>query len=312
MVNPVRASGRGQSGSSRTQTVREAMSPPVRRLLPVASQSRSLAKFAAVLDPSRRSVQVRSVTSRARTAESITLPSGRLSNTTTPAASPRTVVMDLRSSSSESVQVRTRCPTSSPTQQVRMVLPEPGMVASTTANGDRVRVNGRRIGVAEQGEVVGAVCWCAPGEVGQEPAEQELPRRGDHARGGAVRDRVELDPAGEVEPGRLVVAGRLQQGAVRAQHRGGDHPGQHRQAGPGPTRQHRRQHRLRGGDFLGVGLPGAGVDSALHHVGVLGQQPGQQGRAQPASPTPAAARPRRRRPRPAPRTPAPGRRGDRR
>ena len=56
--------------------------------------------------------------------------------------------MALRSSSSESVQVRTRCPDSIPTQAVRMVFPEAGMVASTIPNGDRQRVNGRRIGVA--------------------------------------------------------------------------------------------------------------------------------------------------------------------
>ena len=115
------------------------MSPPSRRLLPVAVHTRSLANAAVLFPPSIRSAQVRSVISRASTGESITVPSARLSKMIVPTGSARTEVMALRSSSSLCVQVSTRCPYSMPSPHVRMVLPDPGMVEVTTPNGIRVR-----------------------------------------------------------------------------------------------------------------------------------------------------------------------------
>ena len=115
------------------------MSPPRRRLLPVAVHTRSLANAAVTFLPRIRSAQVRSVISRASTGESMAVPSARLSKMIVPTGSASTEVMALRSSSSLCVQVSTRCPYSMPSPHVRMVLPEPGMVEVTTPNGIRVR-----------------------------------------------------------------------------------------------------------------------------------------------------------------------------
>ena len=68
MPNPdwSRCSGRGMFGSRCTRTVREAMSPPTCRLLPVAIHSRSLTVATLREVPSGRSDQTPPVTSRAR------------------------------------------------------------------------------------------------------------------------------------------------------------------------------------------------------------------------------------------------------
>jgi len=109
MVNPVRSSGRGMSGLSPMSTDRLRMSPPSRRLLPVAAHTRSLANAAVEFFPSS-SAHVRSVIRRASTGESMTVPSARLSKMTVPTGSASTEVIALRSSSFECVQVRTRWP----------------------------------------------------------------------------------------------------------------------------------------------------------------------------------------------------------
>lgn len=109
--------------------------------------------------------------------------------------------------------------------------------------------NGVRDRVQDQRHVAGPVRGRCPGEVAQEPVEDERAGVGDLFRGGRVGYLAELDPGGEVQPGGGVVAGFLQQRPVAAQDRGADNPAQRWHPGPVFVREDRGEHGLRRGGF---------------------------------------------------------------